>query len=229
MELNNNIETVEVKRLTMFERLKYFFINPNKLFDDYNIKPTWLVKTLIIVVLTIIATIITTKLTVGPQIDLLIQQSPDMSKEQAEATVAFMNSPVIMAFAAGAAVLTAAIAVFLGSLIYYGLIALFGGKTRYMKVVSVYSLAYIPYAFGSLISLGFAYYTNNFDSLLQPKLMDVIFNRLDLFVIWQVLLLVFGFTKIANIKLHKAAIIVAIMWIIGTGMAMIPVFTSRMF
>lgn len=226
MELNNIVEAVETKKLTIMERLKYFFTNPNKLFEDYNIKPTWFVKTLIIVALTIIATVITTKLTVVPQIDMLIQQSPDISKEQA---IAIMNSPLVIGFALGGALIVAVAAVFLGSLIYYGLISLFGGKTRYMKVVSVYSLAYIPYSIGSLISLAFAYYTNNFDSLLQPTLTDVIFNRFDIFVIWQVLLLVFGFSKLANLKLYKSAIIVAIMWIIATGVQMITVFSNRLF
>jgi hypothetical protein len=77
--------------------------------------------------------------------------------------------------------------------------------------------------------LTFAFYTNNFDSIMQPKLMDVIFSRFDVFVIWQVLLLVFGFAKVSNLKLHKTAIIVAIMWTIATAVSLIPVFTNRLF
>jgi hypothetical protein len=226
MELNNTVEIVEVKKLTIMEKLKYFFVNPNKLFEDYNIRPTWFLKTLIIVALTMITTIITTKLIAGPTIDMMILQTPDLTREQAEA---IMKSPLVMGFAAGGALLMPTAAIFLGSLIYYGLISLFGGKTKYMKIVAVYTLAYIPYTIGTLISLGFAYYTNNFDSMMQPKLMDVIFNRLDVFVIWQVLLLVFGFAKISNIKLHKSAIIVAIMWTIATLISLVPVFTNRLF
>jgi hypothetical protein len=226
MELNNTVEIVEVKKLTIVEKLKYFFVNPNKLFEDYNIRPTWFLKTLIIVALTMITTIITTKLIAGPTIDMMILQTPDLTREQAEA---IMKSPLVMGFAAGGALLMPTAAIFLGSLIYYGLISLFGGKTKYMKIVAVYTLAYIPYTIGTLISLGFAYYTNNFDSMMQPKLMDVIFNRLDVFVIWQVLLLVFGFAKISNIKLHKSAIIVAIMWTIATLISLVPVFTNRLF
>jgi hypothetical protein len=44
-----------------------------------------------------------------------------------------------------------------------------------------------------------------------------------------VLLLVFGFAKISNIKLHKSAIIVAIMWTIATLISLVPVFTNRLF
>lgn len=226
MELDNNVEIVEVKRLTTMEKLKYFFINPNKLFEDYKIRPTWLLKTILIVALTIIGTIISTKLIAGPSIDLLIQRTPDLSREQAEV---IMKSPLVMGFAVGGALLVSTAAVFLGSLIYYGLISLFGGKTKYIKIVAVYSLAYIPYTIGTMISLAFAYYTNNFDSMMQPQLMDVIFNRLDIFVIWQVLLLVFGFAKISNLKLHKSAIIVAVMWTISTVISLVPVFTNRLF
>jgi hypothetical protein len=98
-----------------------------------------------------------------------------------------------------------------------------------MKVVSVYSLAYIPFTIGTLVSLAFAYYTNNFDSLLQPELRDIIFNRLDVFVIWQVLLLVFGFAKISNLKLFKTAIIVGIMWTISTGISIASASMGKMF
>ncbi|OGO77608.1 MAG: hypothetical protein A2Y23_11650 [Clostridiales bacterium GWB2_37_7] len=229
MEVNNSSEIEEVKNLTIVERFKYFFTNPNKLFGEYKIKPTWLVKLLIICAISIIYTILLKNLTFGPQVDMIIQQTPDMSKEQAEATIAFMNSPAMTGIAVGAALVMAVIAVFLTPLIYYGLIALFGGKTSYMRVVAVYTLAYIPYYIGELASLAFAYFTNNYESLLQPQLMDVMFNRLGLFVIWQVLLLVFGFSKIAGLKLSKSAIIVAIMWIIATGISLIPVFMNRMF
>ncbi|MDF2839612.1 MAG: Yip1 domain protein [Clostridia bacterium] len=229
MEINNAAENEEVKKLTIGERIKYFFTNPNRLFEDYKNKPTWLVKLLIIIGITIVYTILLKNLTFGPQVDMIIQQSPDMPKEQVEATMALMNSPVMTAIAVGAAALMAIIAVFATSGIYYGLLSLFGGKTSYMRVVAVYSLAYIPYYIGALVSLGFSYFTNNYESLLQPQLTDVLFNRLGLFVIWQVLLLVFGFSKIADIKVSKAAIVVAIMWIIATIISIVPTFMNRMF
>lgn len=231
MEINNNnIEQEEVKKLTIGERIKYFFTNPNKLFEDYNNnKPTWIVKFLIIIAFSIVYTLIMKNLTIGPSIDLMLSQSPDMPKEQAQAAVAFMNSPAMTALYVGGAVLMTAIAVFLTPLIYLGLISLFGGKTKYMKIVAVYTLAYIPYYVGASINLAVAQFTNNFEGLLQPRLGDVLFDRFGLFVIWQVLLLVFGFAKIANIKIQKSAIVVAIMWIIATGFALIPVFMNRMF
>jgi hypothetical protein len=225
MEFNNETEIIEVKKLTMMERLKYFFTNPNKIFEDYNVKPAWVLKTLIIVALTVVATIITTKLIADLSIDRMLTQSPDMTREQAEAV---MNSPIVIGLAIGGAIFAATAAVFLASLIYWGLIALFGGKTTYTRVVSVYTLAYLPYLIGSFISLAFAYYMNNFDSMLQPQIKDVLFNRFDLFVIWQVLLLVFGFAKISGLKLHKTAIIVAIMWIMATCVQLIPLFMTKM-
>lgn len=229
MENNTNLEMEEVKKLTILERIKYFFINPNKLFEDYNTKPAWLVKFLIIVGLTVIYIIIFKNVTIDPQMDLRMQMSPDMTKEQAEAAMAFANSPWMTALYVIFAIAGAAISAFLIPLIYYGLIALFGGKTKYMKVVSVYLLAYIPYMIGTLVGLAFAYYTNNYESLLQPTVTDVLLNRLDLFVIWQALLLVFGFSKVADLKLHKSAIIVSIMWLIATGIALVPVYMNRMF
>ncbi|MDF2590810.1 MAG: Yip1 domain protein [Clostridia bacterium] len=225
----NNVEIVEVKSLTIMEKLKYFFVNPNKLFEEYNTRPTWLLKTILVVALTIVGTVISTKLMIGPTIDMMIQQSPGMPKEQLDATMAIMNSPIVIGIAIGGAIFVAFGAVFLGSLIYYGLISLFGGKTKYLKVVSVYSLAYIPFTISTLFALTFAYYTNNFDSMLQPEIKDVIFNRLDIFVIWQVLLLVFGFAKISNLKLFKTAIIVGIMWTLSTVISVVTASMGKLF
>lgn len=230
MEHNNTVETVqtveteEIKRLTMGEKLKYFFTKPNRIFEDYNIKPTWLLKLFIIVGLMVVITVLTKQLTIGPSIDMALQQTPDLPKEQAEAMVAMMNSPIVTIVTGIFAAIVAVIAVFLVPLIYWGLISLFGGKTNYMKIVAVYTLAYIPYCIGSFVTIGFAYFTNNYESLLYPQMTDVLFNRLGLFVIWQLLLLVFGLPKISkNLSLAKSAVIVAIMWLLGTGTAIVPV------
>lgn len=226
MEINNEVESQEVNRLTIKERVKYFFTNPNMLFEEYKIKPTWLVKMLIIVTIAIVYSLIYSKLTYAPQIDMIMDQQPSLTREQAEQSMQFFSSPI---FSVGTALLGSAIAVFMTPLIYHGLIALFGGKTSYMRVVAVYSLAYIPYYIGELINLAIASYGNNYSSYLQPQFIDVVFNRFGLFVVWQVLLLVFGFSKIADLKLQKSAIIVGIMWSIVFGISLIPVLMSKLF
>lgn len=229
MEQYTSVETVEVKKLTIMERIKYFFINPNKLFESYNVKPTWLLKLLLILAMTGVATLILKKITFGANIDGLLQQSPDLSKQTAENMAEFLNSPVMTAVMAGGAMLVAAIQIFLIPAIYYGLISLFGGKTSYMKIVAVYLTAYIPVAIGSFAGLAFAYYTNNYDSLLHPTMKDVMFDRFGLFVIWQALLLVFGFAKIAEMKISKSAITVGIMWLIATAIPLVQIYITRAF
>lgn len=228
MEINNMVETNQVKNLTFGEKFKYFFINPNKIFEDYNTKPTWLIKLLVIIALSIVFAFITKSITSGAQTDLLMQQTPDMTKEEAEAVMQLMNSPVMTAITVAVTVITVIGGMFLTPLIYWGLISVFGGKTTYMKIVAVYTLAYIPYYLGSLLSLGYSYYTNNFDNLLNANLTDALFKRFDIFVIWQVLLLVFGFVKIANIKLGKSAIIVTIMWLLATGITVVPLLITKL-
>lgn len=222
MEINNKVETTLAKNLTMGEKLKYFFTNPNRIFEDYNTKPTWKLKLSIIIAIVAIYSVFVKILTFGTNIDLMMQQMPDLPKEQAQAAMEFLNSPWMTALIALFAVILAIGTVFLVPLIYKGLISLFGGKTTYKKLLSVYSLAYIPFYIGSLVSLAIGYFTNNYASILNPNVMDTLLGRLDLFVIWQALLLIFGFSKVAELKLEKSAIIVAIMWLITTGIAIIP-------
>lgn len=229
MEQNTIIETEEVKKLTIFEGIKYFFTNPNKLFESYNIKPAWLFKLVLIIVLICITAVITKEITFDANMDLILQQAQGTSKEQAEATAKFLNSPLMLGIVVGTAALVTAAQLFLAPLIYYGLLSLFGAKTSYMKTVSVYMAAYIPVVIGGFVALAFAYYTNNYDAMLHPEMKDVLFDRLGLFVIWQALLLVFGFAKTAGIKLSKAAITVAIMWVIATGIQLGQIYFTRGF
>lgn len=222
MEINNIIEVESVKSLTIGEKLKYFFTNPNKLFEDYKTKPTWKLKLLIIIAIVLVHSIFTKLLTFGLQIDLAMQQMQDLSKEQAQAMLQFFNSSWMTVIFAIVFVLSAVAVVFFVPLIYYGLISLFDGKTTYRSILSVYSLAYIPFYIGSLVNLAIAYFANNYESILNPDVVDILLSRLDLFVIWQVLLLIFGFSKVANIKLWKSGIIVGIMWLITTGIEIMP-------
>jgi hypothetical protein len=229
MEQNTMIETEQVKKLTIVEGIKYFFTNPNKLFESYNIKPAWLFKLLLIIALVCITAVITKEVTLNANMDLMLQQVQGTSKEQAEATAKFLNSPLMMGIVIGTAVLVTAAQLFLIPLIYYGLLSLFGAKTTYMKTVSVYMTAYIPVVIGGFVALAFAYYTNNYDGMLHPEMKDVLFDRLGFFVIWQALLLVFGFAKTASIKLSKAAAAVAIMWVITTGIQVGQIYFARGF
>lgn len=221
MEVNSTVESVTVKNLSIGEKLKYFFTNPNKIFEDYNTRPTWKLKFLIIIAIATAYSVLEKILTFGSQIDIMLQQMPDMPKEQAQMIVQFMNSPWMTAIYAVMYILIVIGAVLLTTLIYKGLISLFGGKTTYKKLLSVYSLAYIPYCIGSLVSLAIGYFTNNYENILNPDALNILLSRLDLFVICQALLLVFGFSKVAELKLKKSAIIVAIMWLAATGISVI--------
>lgn len=221
MEINTAAEADQVKNLTIGEKLKYFFTNPNKIFEDYKTKPTWGIKVLLVIAIAAIVGYLTMVLTADAQLDLIMQQAPDITKEQAQ-----IGAKVASIAIAVGIPLTALISFFLVPVIYLGLISLFGGKTKYMKLVAVYSLACIPYYVGSLITLGFSYYTNNYESLIKPQLMDVLLGRIDLFVIWQILLLIFGFSKVANLKLGKSAVVVSILWGLSTGISVVSLLLS---
>ncbi len=222
MEVNNIVETASVKNLTIGEKFKCFFTNPNRLFEDYNTNPTWKLKFLIIIATVTLQAVLSKIFTFEAQIDNMLQSMPNMSKDQVQAVMELMNAPWMTALIAIFAAIMAIASVFLVTLIYWGLVSLFGGKTTYKKLLSVYSLAYIPVCIGSLVSLAIAYFTNNYGNTLNPNIADALLGRVDLFVICQVLLLVFGFSKVANLKLNKSAIMVGIMWLIATLIVVIP-------
>lgn len=224
MELNLNTNT---RGKTLLQKLKLFFTKPTELFKDYREKPAWALKLFIIAGLMSLYSLATKIMGKDLYIELLEKKAASMSPEQAEAVRAsagFMNSPLMNAMTAVIGALSVIIIIFILALVYMAFIKLFGGKVKYMQVVSVYTLSYMAVCIGTLAKLAYMYITKNLVYLnLEPTYMDALYNNLDPFIIWQAILMVFGISAVADIPEKKSTIIVVIMWLLSFGVSIVPI------
>jgi hypothetical protein len=216
---------------SLLEKLKLFFVRPTELFADYLEKPTWGLKLIIISLVTAGFTYASKILGKDLVAELIEEQAASLPPDQAEAvraSIEFVNSPLMNAISAAAAMISMIVIVLLVGLVYMAFIKAMKGKINYHQVMSVYTLAYMATAIGLIAKLAFMFATGNLLFLnMKPTIMDAIYNSLDPFSIWQAILMVFGISKVAGISEKKSAIIVVSMWLVTLAISLGSVMLSR--
>lgn len=201
---------------TLLKKLMLFFIKPSELFKDYLEKPTWALKLFMISIATALFTYATKILGKDLFTELMEEKAAAMSPEQAEAvkgSIAFLNSPMMNMVSAVVAVVSTIAIILLVSLVYMVFIRALKGSIKYSQAVSVYTLAYMATAIGLIGKLAYMYLTGNLLYInMRPTYLDALYNNLDIFTIWQAILMVFGISAVSGISEKKSTIIVASMW-----------------
>lgn len=211
------METSEIgTKKTLLQKLRLFFIRPSELFSDYIGKPAWALKFLMITIITALYAYGTKILGKDLFAEMLEEKAASMPPEQAEAvrgSIAFMNSPAMNIGSAAIAAVSMIAIILLISLVYMVFIRTMKGNIKYSQVVSIYTLAYMATVIGLVVKLAYMYLTGNLIYIdMSPTYLDALYNSLDVFVIWQAVLMVFGITAVAGIPEKKSTIIVACMW-----------------
>lgn len=206
-------ENLEIKELSLIEKVKYFFINPEKVFEQYIKKPTIFVKLLLIAIFVSIS-----GFAMSTQKELLIskmletlkktpnvtQEAMDMSKNIYEAV---LSAPALICIG----LVEVAASVFLMSLIYWLITRACKGENSYKDTVAVYTLAYMPRAIYSMLTGIYVLATKStflIDAQNNTSIASKLLTPDTLFWIWQIALLIIGLAKVGNISKKKSAIIV---------------------
>ncbi len=226
MELN----VVKTKK-TLLQKVKLFFIKPSELFKDYLDKPAWALKLLMISVVTALYTYGTKILGKDLFAEMMEEKAAAMPPEQAEAvrgSITFMNSPAMNIGSAAIAAVSMIVIILLVSLVYMVFIRAFKGNINYSQVVSVYTLAYMATAIGLVVKLAFMYLTGNLLYIdMSPTYLDALYNNLDVFVIWQSILMVFGISAVSGIPEKKSTVIVVSMWLVSLAISLGSVMLAK--
>lgn len=217
-------ENLEVKKLSIGEKIKYFFINPGKVFAEYIDKPTFLVKFLIIAIGVII-----NALAESTQKSLFVQKSierlqkmnyPQQYLETAKKSVEISYSAPMLIIMG---LIGAAISIAFMSFIYWLFTRFVHGENNYADTAAVYSLAYIPqtiYALLVSVYILAAHTIPNIDAADNPTLLSSALSGINIFTLWQIVLLIIGLAKVGNISKKKAVIIVLLVTVIGIAFKM---------
>ncbi|AGK95674.1 Yip1 family protein [Clostridium pasteurianum] len=212
MEDTNNVE-----QMTFGEKVKNFFIHPTKVFAQYQEKPTYIIRLLIICIVSAIYSTVQFAMS-KPYMEKYINNiTKGMDPQQADIVKKtmgiFSSTPVVVI----EAIIGIIITIFIASLVYMLFIKMFKGKIKYGQVVSTYTTAYMAVVVGLIIKTIYMLISKkplNISVQTNPTLLNTITASYDIFSIWEMVLMALGISTVAKISKKKGAIIVIIMFII---------------
>lgn len=201
----------EQEPLTWYERLKYIFIKPSKIFSNLVQHPKILFPLLTIIIGMIVLVVI--------RIDLFKEYI--MSNTQQLDGQGTNNISIIIGIISFA--LFPIMILLVKSSFIHRFVPIFGGEANYKKIFSVISYAYFPVMIGEVIIAIISLVTGQFEvgisfSELLPKSMEngflyVFLGQINIFIVWYQVLAIIGTSYIYEIKRKHAAIPVLMTWL----------------
>lgn len=218
-ECENLMENeVKEEKMTLGEKIKKFFVKPSEVFAQYKEEPKYGMLFLIIGIATFIITLLS-RLELGSISKDQIMGSTQ-NAQAAEITYNLANSPVLTVITAVFAVIGVYIVIYIVAFIYYLFVKLFKGNIRYNQMVSIYSLSYMAVLIGSIIRIIYSLIAKKPFAPTTATATDVLIENINIFGIWQMVLLVFGISEVSEISKKKSIAIVIIIWVLAIGFSL---------
>lgn len=215
MENNNN--------MTFGEKIKNFFVNPGKLFEKTGRKPKVGILLVVIGVISLIATMLIFNFTKDYIIKVAIENAANKNPEQAElianSTKAIMNSPFgIISTVIAALVSVYALTLFV-SLIYWLGAKMFSGECTYKQVLYVYCVSYITILISYIYEVSYSVINKMPSTGQATTILQQFANSINLFALWQLVILTYGLSAVSKIGKGKSAAIVLVVYAAQIGIS----------
>jgi hypothetical protein len=223
-EENTPVSSIpETKPDSVGSMLVNIFLEPVRVFHRVQVKPTWLIPLIISVIVISAGAMLTTPY----QMDLQRQQietSADMQPEEKQQALTGMEmaAPYAHWIGLGSALVLTPIIFFIivGILMLMGNVIM-GGESPFKQVASVYAWSGLIAVLGVIIKTALILWRGTADvslslALLLPgndissPLYGILNQATDIFLIWQIVVLIFGLALIYKFSKQKAAAVVLI-------------------
>ncbi len=220
-----NTEATSTKEIGVFGRIIGIFTSPRETFVSIDKKPTWLVPFLISILFVIIFTFIEMDIRLQDQIAGLQargapQEQIDM-RSQGQAIGKYLGGVMMIIGTLVGWVILSAIFLFGGNTVM-------GGEAKFKKVFSVVAWSSLIGVLGGIIktpiilSKGTAQGVSTSLALLLPipepgqsgSVLYRLLNQFDGFMIWTIVLYIFGLAVVYKFTTKKSATLVISLWII---------------
>ncbi|MCK4234250.1 YIP1 family protein [candidate division WOR-3 bacterium] len=200
------------------------YFSPVETFKKLNEKPDWVIPVVLTLIVALIFTMIALPKVIIPEQSKRIMEMEQLTEEQREAASAglggikpYITTPI-------AVTISFFFIVFVKSWLFFMIFMLFGSRTIFKKVLAIVSYSFligIPESIVKssmmLIKKSTQVYTSI--ALLVPNLdfkspFFKVLNRIDIFTIWNLILISLGFTIIYGMGKKKAFSIVFGLWVL---------------
>lgn len=140
---------------------------------------------------------------------------PDRTPEEIERLTALSTSPGALAVGAVLAIIGTLITWVIYSGVLHLVVRVLGGKGVFRQAFGIVGWAWIPLFFGSLVKGGYSLFTGNLPIPQGTGLANAVLANTDLFAIWNMVLLVIGFSVVYGVTKPRAAAGVLGLWLIA--------------
>lgn len=129
------------------------------------------------------------------------------------------------------------------ALIYWGLILIFGGETNYNKTLTIIIISAVPAMISNLVKMFYTLITKR--TIINKGLSGliasgnlitdstnpiyIILSKIDIFILWGLILLVLGFVISCKMKVWKSILIAVLLFILGIIVVLIATSISKEF
>lgn len=213
-------EIIINKKLSLSDKVKYFFKKPSILFEQYIENPKYSLTFLIFIIATAIYSV---SYSIGCKdyiINMVEKRMQGISQPQAlEIAKSVATNPIILSVSS---IVTAIISVYLLSLLYF-LVAKFSDKKiSFKRIVSIYCLSSITISIGLIIKsmLLLIMHKPILDNSSNPTLVSTLLNYVDPFSIWQYVLLIIGISTVGKTSKKESSFIVIVGIIISISISL---------
>lgn len=219
--MTENTQTIAVKKKNFFSKWLGVYFSPSETYTSLNEKPDWLIPLLLLALFTVIMVFLMAPYLKEAQIEAMM----DRGLSQNEAYDRIEKIPSIFQYLSP---IFGGISAFIVSFIIAGAFYIvfnfiLGGESSYKKVLSIYSYTALAVTFiGMLIKtpLILAKHSvkvqTSLAAFLSPDMEKQFFYKLlakfDIFIIWELILLMIGFGVIYRFSRGKSATGVFSLW-----------------
>ncbi len=214
--------------ISLIQKIIAIFTAPRQAFESINDKPTWLVPYLITVVLTVGLQYMVTDINIQDQI--AVMEAKDMTPEQLDAVRQQLEGPMRYIGLIMIPIATLAIWAILGGifLLAGNIMITNSEEVSFKKMFALLSWSSLITIVGGplrtflVLSKGTARgVATDLSVLMQvpalgedPSLLYILLSKVDILVIWQIILWIIGFSVFYKVDTKKAAVPVLTLWAI---------------
>lgn len=216
----------EIKEMGIIERFLGIFTAPKETFEAIDQKPNWLLPFIIVVLLAIAMNYLL--MDIGLQDQIARMQAKGVPQDQIDIMQDKMAGPLKYVNFIAIPIVTLVIWSIISGLLLFGCNTLLGSETKFNKVFSIIAWSSLVGILGGLVktviittkettigvttSLAFLLPTPPLDE--SPSLLYRIFNKLDLFIVWQLVLWIIGLTIVSKLSMKKTTSLVLGLWVL---------------
>lgn len=223
MAENINQNQNEVKPFSWWERLKYVFISPSKVFENIKEHPRVLFPMLVILIGMLIINLLMINVIKDALRDEFIRQASLSGQEVTEEYINFLVTSGVIGAIIGTVITVVAVWIVKSTLInaFSGFV---NGTGRFKQALSVITYSYFPVFIGSIIVTIISLVTKQYNILTSlavflpdsqaGTILYSILANLDIFVIWYQVLAIIGISKVYSVSKKSSSILVLGTWIV---------------